>query len=469
MTPMHTETLPTSLPGHWLAPEDPGYDEARRIWNGMHDRRPALIARCRDTGEVSLALRHAAVTGLDVTVRGGGHNVAGTALADGAVLIDLGPLSDVEVDPVAGIALAGGGALLRDVDAATTPYGLACPAGVVSHTGLGGLALGGGYGWLARKWGLTCDHILAAEVVLADGTVVETDEDNHPELLWALRGGGGNFGIVTRFTLRLRPVGPVHHHVGVYPLDQAVQALAAYRGFAERQGPDLHAVGCLKFAGDQEWIPVALRGERALFLTATWFGDPAEGPSRTASLFADVRPAAELTRLLSYAELQALGDHGEPHGNRYFTKSCYLAELSPKEAEEFAGIALDMPSRLSSVDFEYLRGAITDVPDEESAFPSREAPYICTVSSQWTDPGQDAVNTDWPRRAIERLAPLSTGGAYVNYLQDEHAGRVREVYGAARHARLAAVKNTYDPGNVLHRNQNIPPTADEQHNRSKES
>ncbi|MFD6939101.1 FAD-binding oxidoreductase [Streptomyces goshikiensis] len=466
---MDTDRFPTALPGHWLNPGDPGYDQARSIWNAMHDRRPALIAPCRDAAEVSLALRYAAVEGLDVTVRGGGHNVAGTAVADGALLIDLSPMSDVTVDPVAQVAHAGGGALLRDVDAATTAHGLACPAGVVSHTGLGGLALGGGYGWLARKWGLTCDHILAAEVVLADGSVVEASEESHPELLWALRGGGGNFGVVTRFTLRLRPVGPVHHHVGVYPLEQAPAALAAYREFAERQGPDLHAVGCLKFAGEQEWIPAGLRGERALFLTVAWFGDPAEGPARSAALFDAAPPVGSLSRVFSYAELQALGDHGEPHGNRYFTKSCYLDALSPAEVAEFVAIAGDMPSRLSSVDFEYLRGAIADGSGTGSAFPSREAPYICTVSSQWTDPGQDAENTAWPRQSIERLLPFSTGGAYVNYLQDEKEGRVREVYGAERHERLAAVKKAYDPGNVLCRNQNIPPLAEDQQTCSKES
>ncbi|MBT2393899.1 FAD-binding oxidoreductase [Streptomyces sp. ISL-1] len=469
MTPKRTDTFPRALPGHWLHPADPGYDEARRIWNATHDRRPALIARCRDAAEVSLAMRYAATSDLEVTVRGGGHNVAGTAIADGALLIDLSPLNEVTVDPVAQVAYAGGGALLRDVDAATIPHGLACPAGVVSHTGLGGLALGGGYGWLTRKWGLTCDHILAADVVLADGSVVEAGEDSHRELLWALRGGGGNFGVVTRFTLRLRPVGPVHHHVGVYALEQAPAALAAYREFAEGQGLDLHAVGCLKFAGEQEWIPAGLRGQRALFLTVAWFGDPSQGPARAAPLFEAAPPAGAVERVLSYAELQALGDHGEPHGNRYFTKSCYLQELSPTEAGEFVAITRDMPSRLSSIDFEYLRGAIADVPGADTAFPSREAPYICTVSSQWTDPERDAQNAAWPRQGIARLRPFSTGGAYVNYLQDEKEGRVLEVYGAARHERLAAVKKAYDPGNVLRRNQNIPPLADDQQSSSKES
>ncbi|MFJ9566968.1 FAD-binding oxidoreductase [Streptomyces fuscichromogenes] len=446
------------VPAHWLRPGMPAYETARRIWNGMHDRRPALIAPCGDPGQVSEALRHAARADLEITVRGGGHNVAGTAVADNTLMIDLSPMRTVTVDPVARTAQAGGGCLLADLDAATTPHGLACPAGVVSHTGLGGLTLGGGYGWLARTWGLTCDHLLAAEVVLADGSVVEATEDDHDDLLWALRGGGGNFGIVTRFTLRLRPVGPVHHHTGVYPLAAAQDVLAAYRDFAPRQPDALHTVGALKHAGTADWIPAKLHGRAALFLTAAWFGDPDEGPAHTDRFFDTTGPAATLVRRMSYAELQSLGDHGEPAGHRYFTKSCYPADLTPRTAAAFVTAAEEMPSPLSSIDFEYLRGAIDQLPDEDSAFPSRSAPYIFTASSQWTDPRQDAPNVAWPRRSIERLAPTCTGGAYVNYLHDEAPGRVLEIYGTDRHTRLAAVKKAYDPANLFRRNQNIEPT-----------
>jgi FAD/FMN-containing dehydrogenase len=442
--------------GALLRHGDAGYDTARAVWNGTHDRRPSLIARCTGTADVTAALRHAMAADLPVTVRGGGHNVAGTAVADGAVLIDLSPLREVTVDVDRGLANAQGGCLLSDLDAATTPHGLACPAGVVSHTGLGGLTLGGGYGWLARRWGLTCDHLVAAEVVLADGTVVEADEDSHPDLFWALRGGGGNFGVVTRFTLRLRPVGPVHHHTGVFPLG----SLADYQAFAERQNRDLHAVGALKHAGDQAWIPAGLRGSPAVFLTAVWLGDPADGHEHTAPLFETA--AATTSRVLSYAQLQALGDHSEPHGNRYHTKSCYLTALPDAVLE--AG--RDMPSALSSVDFEYLRGAIADGPD--SAFPGRDAPYICTVSAQWTDPARDAENAAWCRRAVGRLTDWSHGGAYVNYLQDEDPGAVGAVYGASRMARLATVKRRYDPDNVFAGNQNIPPATDERTSRCRD-
>ncbi|MFE7529814.1 FAD-binding oxidoreductase [Kitasatospora sp. NPDC057542] len=456
-SPAAESELRNRFQGPIVGPADPDYDTVRAVWNGMHDRRPSLILRCTDTTDVSAALRYAKASGQAVTVRGGGHNVAGTALADGAVLIDLSLMREVTIDPEQQLAHAQGGCLLGDVDAATTAYGLACPAGVVSHTGLGGLALGGGYGWLARKWGLTCDHIIAAEVVLADGSVVVADESKHAELLWGLRGGGGNLGIVTRFTLRLRPVGSVHFHTGVFALADGVAALARYREFAEAQAPDLHTVGALKYAGSQDWVPAELRGKPALFLTSVWFGDPAEGPAQTEPLFATA--AGEEARLMSYAELQALGDHGEPHGNRYFTKSCYLTELTAGAAEELIASGAAMVSPRSSIDFEYLRGAIAEVADEASAFPRRDAPYIVTVSAQWTDPAQDQANAAWSRAGVERLAPWHLGGAYVNYLQDEQPGKVAEVYGTRRYERLADLKRRFDPENVLSGNQNIPPTA----------
>ncbi|MEU0009287.1 FAD-binding oxidoreductase [Streptomyces sp. NPDC006314] len=423
----------------------------------MHDRHPAHIARCRSAADVSEALRYAATRDLPVTVRGGGHNVGGSAVADGAVMIDLSPLRTVTVDPEAQVAEAGGGCLLRDLDTATAPYGLACPSGVVSHTGLGGLALGGGYGWLARQWGLTCDHILAAEVVLADGSVIEVTEESHPELLWALRGGGGNFGVVTRFTLRLRPVGPVRFSLGVYALDEVPDALAAYRKYTGRQPPEMHTVGGLKRAGHQEWIPPHLRGEPVLFLIAVWSGDPEEGQARTAALFEEVVPAAHVSHTMTYPALQALGDDSQPKGDRYFIKSSYLDDLSPSAVRRLVAAALDEPTALCSIDFEFLRGAISDVPDEASAFPGRDAPYQVTVVSHWTDPERDSEHIVWARETAERLREFGTGGAYANYVQGEGDGRAPDIYGRDRYARLVAVKKKYDPDNVLRGNLNIRP------------
>ncbi|MDT8916004.1 FAD-binding oxidoreductase [Amycolatopsis sp. PS_44_ISF1] len=451
----------SAIQAELLFPGGSEYESARRVWNGMHDRTPAFIARCRTASEVSSVVRHAVRENLPLTVRGGGHNVAGTAVADGAVMIDLSPMRDVTVDSEARVAVAQGGCLLRDLDAATTSHGLACPAGVVSHTGLGGLVLGGGYGWLARRYGLTCDHLLAAEVVLADGSVAEVGEGRYEDLLWALRGGGGNFGVVTSFTLRLRPVEVVHRHVGVYPLSEAASALAGYGEFAECQPLDMHATGALKFAASDEWIPSELRSRPALFLTAAWFGSPGSGASANARLFNHVRPAAALVQALSYAELQRLGDHSEPHGNRYFTKSCYLTGLGDTTIAGMIAAARDMRSPASSIDFEYLRGAISAVPETGSAFPARDAPYMYTASAQWTDPGADGENAAWSRQSIDRLREAHHGGAYVNYVQDEFQGGTAELYGNDRYRRLADVKRRYDPLNMFHHNQNISPAAND--------
>jgi len=453
------------LRGSLLRPDSPGYDQARRIWNGMYDRRPAFIARCADAGDVAAALRHARGLDLPVTVRGGGHNVAGLCIADGAALIDLSPMREVRVDAAARIATAQGGCLLGDVDAATVPLGLACPAGVVSHTGLGGLALGGGYGWLARKWGLTCDHILGAEVVLADGRIVHASADEHPELLWALRGGGGNFGVVTRFTLRLRPVDRIYFHTAVYPLREAVGALAAYREYAETQSHDMHAVGAFKHAGQAVWIPRSLQGRPALFLSVAWFGEPHLGYEATAAKLSTPAPAATASGVMPYAALQALGDHGEPHGHRYYTKSCYLTELTDGPEQALIDAAETSPSQRSSIDFEFLRGAISepadgDAPDHVgSAFPHRTAPYQCTASAQWTEPVEDAANAAWARATVDALGPWQQGGVYVNYLQHQLPGAAEELYGAERYARLAAVKRDYDPYNTFRGHQNIRPAG----------
>lgn len=456
---VNADSIRSLLGQRAVLPGDDRYDELRRVWNGIHDRRPTLIARCVDAAEVGSVLKLATAAGLPVTVRGGGHNVAGSAVADDAIMIDLSLMREVTVDPRAQLATAQGGCLLRDLDAATTPYGLACPAGVVSHTGLGGLALGGGYGWLARKWGLTCDHIVAAEVVLADGSVVEASESARPELLWAMRGGGGNFGIVTRFTLRLRAVGPVCHRTGVYPMNRAGEALAIYREIAEQQSADQHAVGALKIAGAADWIPEGLRGKPALFLTATWLGDQGAGPAAIAPLFDRSAPDATLDRVLSFTELQALGDHSEPHGNRYFTKSCYLGELPDGPIEQMLLSTQEIGSPRSCVDFEYLGGAIGGVPDEDSAFPRRDAPYIYTASAQWIDPDEDEEHVAWSRRSVARLSGWQFGGAYSNYVQDDLPGSAANLFGERRYERLAAVKRQFDPDNLFRHNQNVPPSV----------
>ncbi len=442
-----------------IRPHDDAYEKSCQIWNGIHTSRPYAVARCWTARDVAAALRVAVAEGVPVTVRGGGHGVAGTAIADGALMIDLSPMNAVHVDPAAHVAIAGGGSLLRDLDAATAPFNLACPAGVVGHTGLGGLTLGGGYGWLARRWGLTCDHVLAAEVVLADGTIVEASPHHEPELFWALRGGGGNFGVVTRFTLRLRAVGPVHQQIAVYPLDNAAAALAAYRTLAPGQPLDLHMTGAFRDGRDQTWIGEGLRDVPALFLTSAWFGDPEKVSDQVSRLHDMLSPAAVSRSIISYAALQAQGDHGEPYGHRYYTKSCYLADLHRDTIHSMISAARARPSALSSLDFEYLGGAIRHVPDGSSAFPNRNANYIYTASAHWTAPQEDRENTGWSRESIDAVGAASTGAAYVNYLQDEEEGKFVRVYGSERHGRLVALKSALDPGNLLLGNRNLVPVG----------
>jgi FAD/FMN-containing dehydrogenase len=448
------------LGGRLLLPETSRYEEFRAVWNGMHSRYPLAICQCLTAADVSLVLRCAVAAGLPVTVRGGGHNVAGLAVADGAVMIDLSLMRQVTVDPVARLAYAQGGCLLRDLDAATAPYGLACPAGVVSHTGLGGLALGGGYGWLATKWGLTCDHIVSAEVVLADGRVVEASDSppgQHEDLLWALRGGGGNFGVVTRFTLRLRSVRDVHYWTSVYPLEAVWEALSAYQDFAGQQPADLHTVGTLKYAGEQPWIPAGLRRRPVLFLSAAWSGEHNGASAALTPLLAGIAPSATLERQISYAELQALGDSSEPSGNRYFTKSCYLSGLPSEVIGKALESAREICSPLSSIDFEYLCGAISGISSDNSAFPCRGAPYIYTASAQWVSAAYDDENMEWSRRSVDSLRPHHFGGTYVNYAQDEVDGGPSYIYGAKRYRRLGMIKGQYDPQNIFRHNKNIQP------------
>lgn len=440
-----------------LVPGAPGYNGARRVWNGMIDRRPAIIARCHDLADVRAAVLFAVAEGLPVTVRGGGHNVAGLSLADGALLVDLSPMRAVTVEPRACVATAEGGALLTDLDGATLPYGLACPVGVVSDTGLGGLALGGGYGWLSRKWGLTCDHIESAEVVLSDGAVVTASERANPELLWGLRGGSGSFGAVTRFRLRLRPVRDVGLISAVYPLMDALAALRGYRDFAAAQPDDLQVTGAFKRAPAASWIPSQLHAEPVLALTGVWLGDPAIGEWICDPLFAEVTPAARRSERTPFAQAQAMGDGAEPAGRRYFTKSCYLRDLTGPAAETLLAAAEALPSPYSTIDLGYLLGAIAAVSGAATAFPRRRAPYICTASAAWERADGDAACTAWARGLIDALREHHYGGSYVNYTQ-VGATSALDVYGPERYARLARLKAEVDPGNVFRGNHNIVPS-----------
>ena len=454
--PTSLEQLRQGLAGTLIEPTSTLYDHARRVWNGTCDRRPVAIVRCANAADASLALRHAAATRTPVTVRGGGHNVAGTAVADGALMIDLSRLRQVRVDPPNYLALADGGCLLRDLDRATGPHGLALPMGVVPDTGLGGLALGGGYGWLSRRWGLTCDHIVGAEVVLADGSIVDAAAPEHSDLLWALRGGGGNFGVVTRFDLRLRPVQSVLHGRFTVPLTAAGAALAGYRSFAEAQPPESSVTAAITSAASAEEL--AGSREPVLVLTAVWLGPRDRGQRVLAALAQAIGPKVARVRWQPFAFVQSWGDGVEPAGQRYFTKSCYLADLQGDAADALVEAARRRPSRRSTIDITYLMGAIAQASAASSAFPGRHAPYLCTASAVWRDPYRDADNRAWARETIAALGGHHYPGSYLNYGERHPPETVAAVYHAL-YARLAQVKARYDPGNVFNSNQNIAPAS----------
>ena len=439
---------------------DPRFAGARRVWNGMIDRTPALIAYCRGISDVKTAIGFARETGRALSIRCGGHNVAGSAVADGAVLIDLSLMRTVVVDPSARIAQAGGGCLLGDLDRATTPHGLACPSGVFSLTGLGGLALGGGYGWRCRKFGLTCDHIIAAEVVLADGSVVEVSDSQHPDLLWALRGGGGNFGVVTRFTLRLDPAGPMLVRSVVHPVDRAVEAMRACRAFTPGLSDGLHLLAGLRRAAPADPVPPGRRDRPVLGVTIVCSAADAASADEGRALFEAMPACTVAAREVSYLDLQSMGDSGSPAGRRYYTKSGYLADVCDEAVERLIASSGRNPSPTGSIDVECLRGAVLGGGTSESAFPHREAPFMVTVSGSWDDPGLDQDGIAWAREAIDSVAAWQHPGAYSNYIsQQESPLEASVMYGSASYSRLAKVKQAYDPGNMFRSARNIIPAA----------
>ncbi|HKR49990.1 MAG TPA: FAD-binding oxidoreductase [Pseudonocardiaceae bacterium] len=446
--------------GSLLSPDNPGFEEARRMWNGMIDRRPALIARCRTTRDVSAAIRFARGAGLPISIRCGGHNVAGSAVADGAIMIDLSLMRTVRVDVDNRIAEADGGCLLRDVDIATTAYRLACPAGVFSYTGLGGLALGGGYGWRCRKWGLTCDHIIGAEVVLADGSVVDVSEDQHPDLLWALRGSGGNFGVVTKFRLRLHRVGPILLRTGVYAGDDVTAALQVYRKFTATLSDDFHLLGGLRNSTPKDHIPRAAADRPVLDFLAVCSADDATSLDDSSGLF-DAMPNCTTTQhTISYLKLQTMVDDSAPTGRRYYTKSGYLSELPDSAIEQLVDAARQNPSRTGSIDIEYLRGAISRTTAAESSFPQRDAPFMVSTYGSWDDPVLDPKGIAWARESMNSIRQWKHPGAYLNYVsQEESPEDASEMYGSAIYSRLAQVKRLYDPDNVFRSARSVIPAS----------
>jgi FAD/FMN-containing dehydrogenase len=435
---------------------DNGYEAARALWNGTVDAYPALIAQCHTTDDIVAAVNVVRTAGCPFSVRGGGHSVAGLSTCDDGVMIDLSRMRDVTVDAGARTASVEPGATWADYDAATGAYGLGSTGGLVSSTGVAGLTLGGGIGWLQRKYGLACDNLVSADVVTAEGEVVRVSEADHSGLLWGLRGGGGNFGVVARFGFTLHPVSTVVGGLMLFPLSRGKEVLTALRDWAHDAPDEATMLGAILTAPPEPFVPATLVGQKAVAIVGCWCGDVDAGNAALDQL-RKLGPSADLFGPLPYPALQGMLDAGAPPGLRSYFRGGYVSDLD----DDVIDVALDhgarMPSPMSAIHLHQMGGAVSRVAADATAFSGRNAGYTYNVVSIWVDPTEDGMHIAANRAFSEALAPLSDSGSYVNFLPDEEGDRIRTAYGAEIYGRLARLKREYDSGNLFNRNQNVRP------------
>lgn len=459
-------TFRSELAGDLILPGESRYSKERLVWNGMIDKRPAMIANCVNDQDVVASVNFARTHNLVLAVRGGGHNVAGLGTCEGGLVINLSGMNEVEVDPDQRIASVSGGATWADVDKVTQVYGLAAPGGVVSDTGVGGLTLGGGYGHLRNKYGLSCDNLMAAEVVTADGKKIRASESTNPDLLWGLRGGGGNFGVVTRFEFNLYPLGPdVYMCLVFHPADQPENAVRFFRQFTQN-APD--EVSALLFRGvipeGAEDYPPEIHSQPFVAFMAVYAGDPEEGEKILEPLRKFDTPLVDFSGTTSYQNVQSFLDEDYPsHEMRYYWKSLNLHNLSDEAIAVFADHASRQPSVYSTSDLWHIGGGIKRYGSEHAAFNGRQADYLLNPEANWVNEADDEANIEWVRSFLDAMKPFSAGGLYLNFagLQEEGEALMKSAYGK-HYERLAALKQEYDPDNLFQLNQNIDPT----HNRN---
>jgi FAD/FMN-containing dehydrogenase len=453
------EELASSLDGSLLLPGSAGYDDARSLWNAMIDRRPGGIVMCHSESDVVRGVDFARERGLLLTVHGAGHNIAGNAVSDGGLMVSFRDMKAVTVDAGARRVTVQPGATLGDVDAATQAHGLAVPTGINSTTGIAGLTLGGGVGWLGRKHGMTIDSLLSARVVLADGSVVTASETENQDLFWGLRGGGGNFGVVTSFEFQAHPVGPeVLSGLIVHPFDQAGEVLRAYRDLMA-EAPDEVTVWCvLRKAPPLPFLPEEVHGTEVVVLAAMYAGDVAEGEAALAPLRAVGEPIADVIGINPFAGWQQAFDPLLEPGARNYWKTHDFDALSDDLIDTVLSFVERLPDPQSEVFFGQLGGAQNRVPDDATAYQGRSAAYLMNVHGRWSDAGKDEACIRWCRDLFEATAPFATGEAYVNFMTEEEGDRVASAYGASYH-RLVALKDRYDPTNLFRMNQNVRPSG----------
>jgi len=440
--------LETSLRGEVLRPNQPGYDSARTLHNAMIDKHPALIVRCREVTDVLRAVEFAHLHNLLVAVRGGGHNVAGKALCDNGMVIDLGAMKGIRVDSASRTVRAEAGLTWGEFDRETQGFGLATTGGFISTTGIAGLTLGGGLGWLMRKYGLACDNLRSVKVVTADGQLRTADVSENPDLFWAVRGGGGNFGIVTSFEYQLHPVGQMLAGVVFFPLEQADAALRFYRELMSTAPDELMAYAVFLTSPD---------GARMFAIPVCYVGPLEAGEQKLRPLRSFGRPAADLVRPMGYLEIQSMFDAGFPAGRLNYWKSSFLRELSDKAIDTMVAHFAAVPSAFSAVAIEPFGGAVGRVGIDETAFPHRRALYSLVIVGMWTGPAESATNIRWTREFWNAMQPFSSEAVYVNYLDTDDSDRLQAAYDATTYRRLRLLKEKYDSENFFRVNQNIDP------------
>lgn len=460
LEPQALEGLKTQIRGQLLLPGGPGYDDARSVWNAMIDRRPALIIRCLGVSDILTGVNLAREQGLPLSVKGGGHNIAGLAVSDGGITLDLSLMRGVWADPSSRTARAQPGALLGDIDRETQLHGLAAVLGFVSNTGAAGLTLGGGFGYLSPRFGWTSDNVQSMDLVTAEGKMVRASERENSDLFWALRGGGGNFGVVTSFEHRLYPVGPDIVGGGIaWRAEEAAEVLELYRDISAKAPPEFACVAVLRIAPPAPWLPKEIHGKPIVALFACHTGSLDEGTTALAPIKSFGSPVGDIVQRRSYVSQQSLLDATQPKGRRYYWKSEYLPRIEPDLLERAIHHAGRMTSPHSAIVLFPLGRAVQDRPEDHSAAGNRDAAFVLNITAAWENAGDDAANLEWARSTWRDMRRFSTGGTYVNFLTEEEGDeRIKAAYGK-NHSRLVEVKTKWDPANLFRMNKNIAPRA----------
>jgi len=451
------EKLKGKVKGQIVLPDDPNYNKVREIWNAMIDRRPAVIVQCAAADDVLHAISYARENGLDLSIRGGGHNIAGSALCDNGVLIDLSNMKTVSVDAQNRRAYVEPGATLGDFDKAAQAHGLATPMGINSTTGIAGLTLGGGFGWLTRKYGMTIDNLVSADMVTADGRKMHVSEDENADLFWAIRGGGGNFGVVTRFEFALYPVGPeILAGLLVFPLKQAKQVLQKYRESVKSAPVELNIWAILRKAPPLPFLPENVHGKEVIVLAVFYAGDTKEGEKLIDPLRGFGEPYGEHIGAMPYAQWQQAFDPLLTPGARNYWKSHNFTQLSDDALDSIIEYAGKLPSPQCEIFVGLIAGIANRVPSDAMAYGHRDAKFVLNVHGRWDEAEQDKTCIAWARAFFEASKPYASAGAYVNFMTGDESDRVAAAYGE-NYSRLKEIKKKYDPENIFHNNQNIMP------------